>query len=252
MKSIKASLKLIVFALLTLFFLLPVFLFRWQQRVHQRSMQTYFTCCLWLFGLKVNIDNQLQTQPKKALYVSNHCSYLDIFVLGAYLPVKFTPKSDIASWPFVGWVVSLSGAVFIDRRASQVKKQQSMLEKSFAQGNQLMLFAEGTTSNGAEILPFKSSLFSIAFLVENIQVVPVCLQYTHLNHEKVNKESLDQIAWYADMTMGNHFWNMLKQNNVGVKLDVLPVVEPKKFSGRKELALASNAKVKEIFKLENI
>lgn len=244
--TIKASVKLLLFIPLTLFFLLLVLACIWQPHLHQKMMQLYFKLCLILFGIRVSKDNT-QVIKGKSLYVSNHTSYLDIFILGAYLPVKFTPKSDIASWPVVGFIVKVSGAVFIDRRPSQVKKQQVMLEQSFAKGNQLMLFAEGTTNNGAELLPFKSSLFSVAHIIEDIKIIPVLLRYKKLNGNAAERTELDQLAWYADMTLGPHFWNLLKQKSVNVSLQVFDHIDPDDYADRKEIAIACENKLRSVF-----
>ncbi len=248
---LKASLKLILFILFAFVFLVPVILFRWHQGIHQSCMRLFFKCSLWLWGIRVDdesIKSRLaNNQLNKSLFISNHCSYIDIFILGAYLPVKFTPKSDIASWPVIGWIVKLSGAVFLDRRPSQAKKQQAMLEESYAQGNQLLLFAEGTTGNGAELLPFKSSLFSVAHLVEGIEVVPVLLKYKKLNSKRAGRTELDQLAWYADMTLAPHFWNLLKQSSVNVSIEMFDAIAPSDYPDRKLLASACESVLRKNF-----
>jgi len=235
MGVLRAMIKSAVLLPSSLLYFVFVFASSWHKGLHQATMKFFFRLGLLIFGVKVSRDFN-HVLSDKTLFIANHASYLDVFVFGAFLPVKFTPKSEVKGWPFIGPIVKVSGAVFIDRRPSKIRDQIDKMLKSSCEGHGLMLFPEGTTSNGSEILPFKSGLFHLAFSDADIQITPVMIKYTKLNGEVVKQAELDQIAWYADMTLSPHFWNLLKQRSIEVKLVTFAPVYPRGFKDRKSLA----------------
>lgn len=97
------------------------------------------------------------------LLVANHISFLDIFVINALLPTGFVAKDDIANWPLIGWLSRRNETVFIargSRKAAQQTRQQ-MLDV-LDRGRRLAIFPEGTTTDGADVLPFHGALFQSA------------------------------------------------------------------------------------------
>src|SRR5215472_18232767 len=101
--------------------------------------------------------------PASGLLVANHLSYLDILVFSAIAPCVFVSKREVRSWPGIGWVASLAGSVYIDRsRHDGTHDVQPQLAASLAAGVRVILFAEGTSSDGRQVLPFRSSLFQPA------------------------------------------------------------------------------------------
>ena len=95
--------------------------------------------------------------------ISNHVSWIDISVLSAVAPVSFVAKQEVASWPFVSWLAKLQRSVFIDRnRRSEVGDKANEILNRLAAGDHIVLFAEGTSSDGNSVIPFKTSLFAAA------------------------------------------------------------------------------------------
>jgi len=97
------------------------------------------------------------------LWVANHVSWLDIFVINSVRSTHFVAKSDIKGWPVLGWLVAGAGTVFIEReRRSAIKQVATQLQQLFAQGLVVGLFPEGTTTDGLAVKPFHNSLFGAA------------------------------------------------------------------------------------------
>ena len=103
------------------------------------------------------------TVPGHGILVSNHLSYVDILVLGSLTPAVFVAKQDIRSWPVFGWLASMAGTVFIDRdRRSHVGAVNRQIENALSNGVLVVIFPEGTSSDGRGLLPFRSSLLEPA------------------------------------------------------------------------------------------
>ena len=92
--------------------------------------------------------------------VANHVSYLDVFVLGSLIPAVFVAKKEVREWPVIGWIAWLQRTIFIERRRSKADDEIRPLVKALNQGSNVIVFPEGTSTDGVTILPFKSTLFS--------------------------------------------------------------------------------------------
>ncbi|MEX3930174.1 lysophospholipid acyltransferase family protein, partial [Paraburkholderia sp. BR10936] len=121
----------------------------------------YHGVCARLMGLDVVVRGQRADGP--VLFVSNHSSYLDITVLGSQIPGSFVAKSEVGSWPFFGLLARLQRTVFVERKArASVDKQRDDIGSRLDAGDSLILFPEGTSSDGNRTLPFKTALFAVA------------------------------------------------------------------------------------------
>lgn len=216
--------------------------------INRAIVKTAFTLGSKLLGLRIHLQGKLS--PKRPLLlVSNHFSYLDLFAIGSYVPAAFTPKSEIAGWPIIGPLCKMAGCLFIDRRASQTIENKRLLENARQRGEIISLFPEATTNEGFNVLPFKSSYFSLP-METDIAVQPMTVVYTNLNNAPVTRDGLPVIGWYGDMTFFPHLVQFLKQKNADVKLIFHPVVEGKSFPSRKELAYHCWEQISERYKAE--
>ena len=191
-----------------------------------------------LMGFKVQMHGAVATQ-QPILFIANHASYLDIPVLGSLIEGSFIAKADVASWPLIGFLAKMQNTVFVERRAAKVTQQREQLRQRLAKGHNLVLFPEGTSSDGLHVLPFKSSLFSIAeqVMTEAAFVVqPVAIVCTGLDGLPITRALRPLYAWYGDMTLAGHLWNVLKYGRFTVDVTFLEPMRPADFTSRKELA----------------
>ena len=169
--------------------------------------------------------------PARGLIVSNHVSYLDILAFSAASRCVFLAKSEIKSWPFIGWIASLTGTVFIDRtRRIQTHHLQPQLRKQLESGIPLVLFPEGTSTDGRHILPFRSSFFQAAVSA----AIPITA--AHLSFELAEGEGdpATDIAYWGDMTLLPQFLKLLTKSRVTARLRFSD--HPREFSDRKQAA----------------
>jgi 1-acyl-sn-glycerol-3-phosphate acyltransferase len=171
------------------------------------------------------------TIPENGLVVSNHLSYLDILVFSAMAPCVFISKREVKSWPGIGWIATLAGSIYIDRsRHHGTHEVQPQMAAAFTAGVRVILFAEGTSSDGRQLLPFRSSLFQPA--VENhIPITAACISY-----EIEDGDAATDVCYYGDHFMGTHSMKLFGRD--GVKAKVRFGDNAKVFTDRKAAARA--------------
>lgn len=204
---------------------------------------------LWILGVKVtHTGNNVGHLSQSVIYTANHLSYLDINVMGGLIDGAFISKSDVAQWPVFGFLAKLQATLFIQRIPRHLREQKTDIEKALIRDINLVLFPEGTTTDGMYVLPFKSSLFSVA-VEQNAIVQPVSIVYKTINGMPYTHANKDMIAWYInpetgeDADLAPHLWNWLKQRSAEVEVHFHPPLDPKDFKNRKHLALAAQESV---------
>jgi len=150
-----------------------------------------------LFSLKLeHIGVPTANQP--TLYVSNHVSYLDVFVLGSILKGSFVAKSEVATWPVFGNLARLQNTLFLERNARRALEQIEILRNHLQREGNLIMFPEGTSTAGTYVAPFHSSLFAAA---DNVTIQPVTVAYVAYKGEPMTQDERDFYAWYLPNPM---------------------------------------------------
>lgn len=194
-----------------------------------------------LFGIRVERVGGPVAGP--ALIVANHVSWADILALAAAVPGSFVAKADVARWPLLGWLARRHGTVFVERgRRSTVAAQADALADRLRKGGSLILFPEGTSSDGRDVLPFKPALFAAA-VQAGVPVQPVSLAWTHVGDRPVDDANRLEIAWIDDMTLGPHVWNVIRRGGATVRITCHAPLDPADFASRAELAAAARRAV---------
>ena len=199
----------------------------------------YHRICGAIIGLKLEVRGAMAGDGP-ILFISNHTSYIDISVLGAVIRGSFVAKAEVRSWPFFGTLARLQRTVFVERRAPrQAAAQRDMIAGRLAGGDNLILFPEGTSNDGNRILPFKSTLFSVAQAEidgQPVTVQPISIAYTRLDGMPMGRNLRPLFAWYGDMEMGFHLWRMLGLGSLTVVIDFHDPITIAEFGTRKALA----------------
>ncbi len=244
-RRIAAAGKLVGFLGLTLP-LMPVqaVLVRLSPRAARRLPHWYHRRVCRLLGVKLRVEGTLEPGVP-VLLLSNHVSWLDIPVISAAAPVSFVAKKEVSTWPFVSWLAKLQRTVFVDRkrRTSVGDTANEMIER-LAMGDALVLFAEGTSSDGARVLPFKTSLVAAAKPTRGAGaeapagavVQTLAIVYTHMHGLPFGRADRPLVGWYGDMELGGHVWDLLMGGPIEVTVRLGPPVPLDEFANRKALA----------------
>lgn len=194
----------------------------------------YHARCAKLFGVQIStLGAPVADRP--VLFVANHVSYMDIVALSAVAEVSFVAKTEIAGWPFFGWLAKLQRTVFVGRQRANVANEKSALEKRLAQGGALVLFAEGTTGDGNRTRPFKSALFAAAERA-GVTVQPVTIAYTRLDNMPLCRTLRPAVAWYGGMELVPHLWRLIGLGRLGVEIVFHPATSLAQAGSRKALS----------------
>lgn len=190
-----------------------------------------------IFGLRLRVTGQL-CKKRSTLYIGNHVSYLDIFLLGAVVPGYFVAKSEVSGWPLLGKLARLQNTLFIERNSRRAREQVEILQKQLVDGGNLILFPEGTSTDGAHVEPFKSSLFHAAETTSDIDVLiqPMTLAYIKHNNKIMSQPIRDYYAWYGTMPFLSHFIQALGMRNADIDLVFHTPVRLSDFDSRKACA----------------
>jgi len=189
---------------------------------------------LWMIGMKLQVRG---TPVDAGALVANHSTWADILTLRAVKLMYFVAKSEVRSWPVVGFITYVTGTIFIERRRSQAKTQERILRERIAARQLLCFFPEGTSTDGLRVLPFKSSLFSAFFTNEHgadLWIQPVSVRY--LARPGANLPD-SFYGWWGDMGLGSHVWAVMSRSFGGTAEVIFHrPVKPTDFPDRKALA----------------
>ncbi|MBB4632343.1 lysophospholipid acyltransferase family protein [Sphingosinicella soli] len=184
------------------------------------------------FGLRP----QVRGTPGAAgtMLVANHISWADIISVAAVVDTDFVSKADVAAYPGLGALAARTGTIFVEReRRSQAVSQMETIRARLRAGRRVLMFPEGTTSDGRGLLPFRSSLFAAADAAVAVQ--PVTIRYTAPGGGPLDPAVLDAIAWIGDEDMLPNALGLARQR-VGVLLHFHEPVAASAFDTRKALA----------------
>jgi lyso-ornithine lipid O-acyltransferase len=163
-----------------------------------------------LFNMRVHVIGE-PVKSTGVLFAVNHTSWLDMPVMSALQPLSFVAKSEVSTWPFFGLMAKLHRSVFVERqRRSKTGEQRDQLQARLMAGDAVVLFAEGTSSDGNRVLPFNSALLGAAQIKlkggTDVPVQPVSVAYTKVQGVPMGRELRPFFAWYGDMELLPHLW----------------------------------------------
>ena len=235
---------LILFAGVTLP-LMPLqqlFVWFWPGMARQFPMHYHRLVCR-ILGIRLKVVGH-PAEEGPLLMASNHVSWLDIVVLSAVAPVSFVAKREVNHWPFFGSLARLQRTVFVDReRRHATGNARDEMQARLKSGDILVLFPEGTSSDGRCVLPFKSSFFGAAES-EGVLVQPVTIAYSGQWNMPMTRRLLPSYAWYGDMDLAPHLLGALETGPIEVTVICHPLLSLSGETNRKALALHAEDQVR--------
>jgi lyso-ornithine lipid O-acyltransferase len=190
----------------------------------QRSIPHFYHRILCvLIGVRIR-EVGIRSTASPALILSNHVSWLDICVVSAISPVVFVAKSEVARWPVLGWLAKLQRTIFINRQARhQTGAATREIAGRLLGGDAVVLFAEGTSSDGVRVLPFRSALVGAVHHAlgnsthhTSIVVQPMSLAYVGFGGVPMGRALRERVAWYGDADLMPHLASVLASGAVDV------------------------------------
>lgn len=216
--------------------------FDWPLR--RRLPRYWHRMALWFLGIRVHVHGGLETR-RPLMIAANHASWKDILVLGSIADVAFIAKTEVASWPVFGFLAKLQKTIFVVREEKRrTGDQVNEIAARMADGEIVVLFPEGTTSDGNRILGIKSSLFGAAAAAlpkddENgiVNVQPTAIAYTRVQGMPMGRYHRPIAGWPGDTGLMEHLIGVLRAGALDVDVTFGETVEFRKGDSRKALAL---------------
>ena len=251
MRSVRAFLVLGAFFAFTVPLMpLQLLLLKTGSRYARTLPHWYHRQVCRIVGIRLYIEGKVANE-QGVLIISNHVSWLVITVLSAVAPVSFVAKREVASWPFVSWLAKLQRSVFVDRnRRNEVGDKANEILDRLEAGDHVVLFAEGTSSDGNSVVPFKTGLFAAAKPVggramgDKVSAQTLALTYTKVYGLPLCRRGRPVVAWYGDMDMASHAWKLLGLGPLDAYVRIGPPVPLDRFLDRKALARYAEEKVR--------
>jgi 1-acyl-sn-glycerol-3-phosphate acyltransferase len=211
-----------------------------------RFALVYWATLARLIGVRVLVVGTpvRRSGARQVIYVSNHSSWVDVPVIGGVLDGRFVAKGEVAGWPIISTIARLGRTVFVSRSRASTGKERDAMRGVLNAGDNLILFPEGTSSDGSRVLPFRSSFFAVAEVragedrSELPLIQPVSVVYDRLGGLPTGRASRPVFAWYGDMDIASHFWRLAQ--HIGLRATVLvhTPLDPGLFADRKALSNA--------------
>lgn len=212
---------------------------RW--KIVSRLNRIYTLLLRSILNIKVTVaGDEGQLERGGYVIIANHVGYIDGIVLGSIFPIVFVSKKEVRSWPIVGQWNILCGTIFIDRQHKGLAGMmvQEMSRKLKQEAN-ILLFPEGTSTNGEQMLPFQTVPLAAPLRSRSV-IVPTTIAYKSIDDAPVSLANRDSLYWYGDMDFMSHFWKLLGLRSIDVLVTIQPRVECFRYrdnsAGRKTLA----------------
>ena len=232
-----------IILLLLIYFILSAFVFviplkTAMKRSYAIRITSFFSRnILAIFGVRVRISNREDFQKKhNYLIISNHVSYVDVLILSSLIPSVFITSVELKNTALLGTIAKCSGSIFIERRkASDLKAEIESIAFVLKNGFSVVLFPEGTTSNGDCVMQFKKSLFDSAIIAQ-ADVFPVYIRYTRIDNKLLTQQTRDSVYYYGGVTFFKHVTRLLSKKSIEVMVMPLSIVKVNANISRKDLA----------------
>jgi 1-acyl-sn-glycerol-3-phosphate acyltransferase len=199
----------------------------------------YWAGCCWCLGLRVRVIGAPLARDLPTVFVSNHSSWMDIPALGSCLPACFIAKGEVGRWPVISIIAHLGRTVFVSRRATGAARENADIRKRLGDGDSLILFPEGTTSDGARVMPFRSAFLAVAESDQPHVLQPVSIVYDELDFLPARRADRALFAWFGDMDLASHFSRIARHRGLRVTIELHPPLDPAVRLSRKQLAAST-------------
>jgi len=203
-----------------------------------QNMSEYSAKFLQHLNVDVRVKglDRAKLKNRNFLFIGNHMSYLEVLALSAEVPAIFVTSVDMGETKLIGKLAELVGAIFVERRnRKQVALDLKKITQALRDGYNVVIYPEGTTSDGAALLPFKTSLLNAA-LEAGKDIWPVCTRYLEFNGEPFAMHNRDKLCWAGDTTFGAHITGLLTSDSSKIELEFLEPIRVTEDSDRHELA----------------
>lgn len=214
-----------------------------------RNVHTYARAALKVIGIELTLENPANmVEGRTYMILANHMSYIDAMVMAAIRPMAFVTSVEVRNTPVLGQICEFGGCLFVERRSKEnILNEIGEIGVALQQSHSVVIFPEGTSTDGSKVLPFKRSLL-VAAVQTRTPILPVVLQYEEigdLDPQPVTVKNRDKLCWYGTMSFAPHFYAMMALRRIRIRVKFLPEIPVTKDSTRDTLVDAAYAAISE-------
>ena len=205
---------------------------------------------LGILGIRVVVQGKL-AQDSPTLIVSSHSSWIDILSIGSIGPASFVSKQEVRDWPFVGFLATLIRTVFIDRTRRQATGSATeLLANRLIAGDRMVLFPEGTSSDGNRVLPFKSAIIGavekavLGSDIDDMAIQPMAVAFVRYRGLPMSRSERPHFTWFGDMEFAPHVWGVMLSGPAEIIISVGEPLRHSQYPDRKDMTRQLEIEVK--------
>jgi len=206
---------------------------RWYLMTH--SARILIKTLTVILGIKITLKGKLQNlNARGSFIIARHVGYLDGLILGSLFPANLISKKDIQKWPVIGVVVTISGTVFIDRsKKNKISESLDEMAALLKNKTNVVVFPEGTSTDGSEIKPFQTVFFQAPILA-GADIIPVTISYLTIDGIKVDGNNCNNVCWYGQVSFFKHLWSLFCFRSIEVEVKIHEKIETKGYSNNSQ------------------
>lgn len=202
---------------------------------------------LWFMNVKLTAKN-VPGPGRNYFFVGNHLGMLDVILLSSVQPALFITSVEMKEMPGIGILCDMGGCLFVERRnRSNIQNEIGEIREALRQGVNVVLYPEGTSTNGERVLPFKKSLLTSA-AGTGVAIKPVVVNYTHVNGEPMSDRWRDSVCWYGDIPFLTAIWKLFQSREVRAELDFLDEIIIHSEEQRREIAALAHERIAAVYR----
>jgi lyso-ornithine lipid O-acyltransferase len=223
---------------------------RFRLKLRRTYPHAYHRLLCRMFGIRIIVVGK-PVEDRGVLMVANHTGYFDILIMSATARASFVAKQEVKSWPLFGLMARLQESIFVNReRRTGAGQARDVIRNRLKAGDALVLFPEGTSTDGNRVVAFKSSLMGAAECevgtdaagqVQHVPVQPVSITYVAVHGIPMGRENRPLFAWYGDMDLLPHVWEALKTGPFDVVVEFHQPLTVDSLGDRKQIARKAEA-----------
>ncbi len=202
---------------------------------------------LRVLGVRVTLINRPQ-RDRRFLLVGNHLGFLDIMITARAVPALFVTSNEMKEMPVLGLLTEMAGCLYVERRSrDNIPNEIKNITSALNDGFNVVLYPEGTSSDGQAVLPFKKSMLTAAGQSE-ANILPMCLNYVRVNGAPMSDKYRDHIFWYGDLGFLECAWRLVQLKSVEAELIFLEEVVVSPETDRRDIAANAQAQIEKCYR----
>lgn len=217
-----------------------------QRRLYAKTVTWFCDKVVWYTNADVVVKN-MPAKDQPFLLVGNHLGMMDVLILASVRSCLFITSVEMKNTPLLGTLCEMGGCLFVERRSrGNINNEIGSIREALKQGHTVVLYPEGTSTNGERMLPFKKTMMTAA-AGTGVSILPMVINYTHVNSEPMSWKWRNHVFWYGDQSFVPAIWRMMTLKYFRVEIEFLNPIVCDSEEKRREIAAMAQEQIENKF-----